>query len=108
MGNRARLTPSVVAALVLVAAALVAGCGGSSSGDSSKSGGAKETKISVALGASTLLYSPVYIADIKGYFKDQGLQVKQSQVVAAASMHRNPATTRALMEQVLAWFPRLR
>ena len=52
MGNRARLTPSVVAALVLVAAALVAGCGGSSSGDSSKSGGAKETKISSVLGVS--------------------------------------------------------
>jgi NitT/TauT family transport system substrate-binding protein len=86
MGNRARFTPSAVASLVLVAAALVAGCGGSSDGESSKAGGAKEAKLSIALGASTLLYSPVYIADIKGYFKEQGLQVKQSQVVASASM----------------------
>ena len=86
MGIRARFTPSAVAALVLAAAALVAGCGSSDDGSSTTAGGAKDAKLNVALGASTLLYSPVYVADIKGFFKEQRLQVKQSQVVASASM----------------------
>lgn len=83
MSNRGR-----IATVVLVGAALIAGCGSDDSptSGSAKAGGGEVANVNIALGASTLLYSPVYIAEAKGYFDEQRLKVKQAQVVASASM----------------------
>lgn len=84
MGIRSIIPRPAALTAVLLAATLAAGCG-SSDGGSAKGGG-DGTKVSIALGASTLLYAPVYIAQAKGYFSKEHLQVNQSQVVASASM----------------------
>lgn len=85
-GNTRRIgiRRTIGAAVIL---ALAAGCSsGTSSSGSGNSGSAGNVSLNVALGASTLLYAPVYIAAAKGYFTQQGLSVQQTQVVAAASV----------------------
>src|ERR1700742_4122371 len=83
MNNRGR-----IATLVLGGARLIAGCGSDDepAAGGAKAGGGETANLSIALGASTLLYSPVYIAETKGYFTEERLKVKQAQVVASASM----------------------
>jgi NitT/TauT family transport system substrate-binding protein len=88
MKGQIRRASCVVA---LAATAAIAGCSSSSStssgtGSSTSSASASLTKLNVALGASTLLYAPVYIAADEGYFTQEGLAVTQDQVVASASI----------------------
>lgn len=90
MRRSTRLRVSIIAALA--AAVAMVGCssspGTSGSTSATKSGSAsgETVKLNVALGASTLLYAPVYIAASKGYFDEEGLSVTQQQVVASASI----------------------
>lgn len=77
-----------VVATIAAVAVLAAACssGKKSSSSSTGSSGQPTVTLNVALGASTLLYAPVYLAASQGYFAQEGLNVKQTQVVAAASI----------------------
>jgi len=65
-------------AMLLAALLLLAGCGGNDSSSKDDGGGKAEagpTTIKVAHLPSAL-FTPLYVADAKGYFKDEGLTIE--------------------------------
>jgi NitT/TauT family transport system substrate-binding protein len=60
-------------AVVALAAGLLAGCGGNSTKDEKASGGADGT-VRVAI-VNSALFSPLYVAQERGYFKQEGITV---------------------------------
>jgi sulfonate transport system substrate-binding protein len=73
--------------LVVVLAGLLAACGGGAPAAAPASGGAAKpagagTKVTIAQSSNSLAFSPVLLADKKGFFQERGIQ---AQVVLAGS-----------------------
>jgi NitT/TauT family transport system substrate-binding protein len=77
-GRRGRLTSFAVTGACV--AALLAGCGGDSE-DESSSGSTRRDTVTVA-GPPSTLFAPLYVAAARGYFKEQGVDVKLETVSA--------------------------
>jgi NitT/TauT family transport system substrate-binding protein len=77
-GRRGRLTSLAVTSACV--AALLAGCGGDDSEESS-SGSKRRDTVTVA-GPPSTLFAPLYVAAERGYFREQGVDVKLETVRA--------------------------
>jgi sulfonate transport system substrate-binding protein len=68
----------VTGALLASAVGLVAGCGGDPSEQSASAGDGATgaTKVTLTQATDTLLWAPIYVAQEKGFFKQNGLNVK--------------------------------